>query len=75
LDLDQPHLHPLHSLVANLVHSAKGSDVTDVMVDGTWLMRDRGLLTLDEDRILYEAERHAQAMVGRGMKQVREYSA
>jgi len=75
VDLDQPHLRPLHSLVANLVHSAKGSDVTDVMVDGTWLMRDRRLLTLDEDRILYEAERHAQAMVGRGMKQVREYSA
>jgi 5-methylthioadenosine/S-adenosylhomocysteine deaminase len=75
VDLDQPHLHPIHSLVANLVHSAKGSDVTDVMVDGAWLMRDRQLLTLDEDRILFEAERHSQAMVGRGMKQVREYRA
>jgi 5-methylthioadenosine/S-adenosylhomocysteine deaminase len=75
VDLDQPHLHPVHSLVANLVHSAKGSDVTDVMVDGAWLMRDRQLLTLDEEHILYEAERHAQAMVGRGMKQVREYRA
>ncbi len=75
VDLDQPHLHPLHSLVANLVHSAKGSDVTDMMVDGVWLMRDRQLLTLDEGQVLYEAERHAQAMVGRGMKQVREYKA
>jgi len=75
VNLDAPHMRPLHSLVANLVHSAKGSDVTDVMVDGHWLMRHRELQTLDEARILYEAERHAQAMVRRGMQQVREYQA
>jgi len=45
------------------------------MVDGHWLMRHRELQTLDEARILYEAERHAQAMVRRGMQQVREYKA
>ena len=73
VDLDMPHMRPQHSLIANLVHSAKGADVTDVMVAGRWLMRDRTLLTLDEERILYEAERHAQAMVGRGMQQVRSY--
>ncbi len=73
VNLDAPHLRPRHSLIANLVHSAKGSDVTDVMVDGRWLMRNRELTTLDEERILREAENHAQAMVRRGMKQVREY--
>lgn len=73
VNLDAPHMRPLHSLVANLVHSAKGSDVTDVMVAGRWLMRNRELLTLDEERILAAAERHAHAMVGRGMTQKREY--
>jgi len=73
VNLDAPHLVPRHSLIANLVHSAKGSDVTDVMVDGRWLMRKRELVTLDEEKILREAQSHAQAMVGRGMKQVREY--
>jgi 5-methylthioadenosine/S-adenosylhomocysteine deaminase len=73
IDIDVPHMHPNHSLVANLVHSAKGSDVTDVMVEGRWLMRRRELLTLDEEQILFEAERHAHAMVTRGMSQVREY--
>jgi len=68
-------MRPVHSLIANLVHSAKGSDVTDVMVDGRWLMRNRELQTLDEARILHEAERHAQAMVRRGMQQVRRYQA
>lgn len=73
VNLDVPHMRPQHSLIANLVHSAKGSDVTDVMVEGRWLMRDRALLTLDEDRILYEADKRAREMVGRGMTQVREY--
>lgn len=73
VNLDAPHMRPIHNLVANLVHSAKGSDVTDVMVEGRWLMRNRQLQTLDEERILFEAERHAQAMVRRGMQQVRAY--
>jgi len=75
VNLDAPHMRPVHSLIANLVHSAKGSDVTDAMVDGRWLMRNRELQTLDEARILHEAERHAQAMVRRGMQQVRRYQA
>lgn len=75
VDLRAPHLRPLHDLVANLVHSAKAADVTDVMVDGRWLMRERELLTLDEERILYEADRRARAMVGKAMRQVREYRA
>ena len=72
VNLDAPHMRPIHNLIANLVHSAKGGDV---MVDGRWLMRKRELLTLDEARIMAEAESHAQAMVRRGMKQVREYKA
>ncbi len=75
VNLDAPHMRPLHNLVANLVHTAKGSDVTDVMVDGRWLMRNRELQTLDEERILFEAERHAQDMVRRGMTLKREYKS
>jgi 5-methylthioadenosine/S-adenosylhomocysteine deaminase len=73
VNLDAPHMRPVHSLIANLVHSAKGGDVTDVMVDGRWLMQNRELKTLDEARIMAEAEAHAHAMVNRGTSQVREY--
>jgi 5-methylthioadenosine/S-adenosylhomocysteine deaminase len=73
VDFDRPHLRPRHDLIANLVHSAKGADVTHVIVDGKLLMRDRALLTLDEERILYEAEQHAFRMVSQNMNQVREY--
>ncbi len=72
-DLDRPHLYPRHDLVANLVHSAKGSDVTHVIVDGRLLYRDGELLTLDEERIMAEADRHAKRMVGQPLTMVREY--
>lgn len=75
LDFDQPHLRPRHDLIANAVHTASGSDVTDVLVDGRLLMRDRALLTLDEERILYEAEQRAFRMVGQDMSRMREYRA
>lgn len=72
-DFDKPHLYPRHNLVANLVHSAKGSDVSHVIVEGELLYRDGELLTLDEERILREAERHAFRMVGTEMRSMREY--
>jgi 5-methylthioadenosine/S-adenosylhomocysteine deaminase len=72
-DLDQPHLYPRHNLVANLVHAARGSDVSHVWVDGRLLYAEGEYLTLDVERIMAEAERHARRMVGQEMKIVREY--
>ncbi len=46
-----------------------------MIVDGKLLMRDRELLTLDEERILYKAEKHAFRMVNQNMNQMREYNA
>ena len=40
---------------AQIVYASKSTDVTDVMVNGKWLMRDRQLLTLSEDELLYRA--------------------
>lgn len=73
VDMDRPHLRPRHDLIANLVHAVRGADVTHVIVDGQLLMRERELLTLDEERILYEAEQRALRMVRQNMNQVREY--
>ena len=38
-----------NAVYSQLVYAAKSTDVVDVMCDGRWLMRDRRLLTLDED--------------------------
>ncbi len=43
------------ALYAQLVYAAKSSDVRDVMCQGRWLMRERELLTLDEQALEAEA--------------------
>lgn len=73
IDMDKPHLVPRHNLISNIVHSAKAADVTHVFVDGRMIYRDNDLLTMDEDRIKYEAERGALRLVGSDLRQVREY--
>src|SRR5512134_438293 len=40
---------------AQLVYASKSTDVSDVMVNGKWLMRDRQLLTLKEEELLAQA--------------------
>ena len=52
LDLDRPHLQPIHNLPSQLVYSATGADVRDVIIDGKLVMEERKLLTLDEERII-----------------------
>jgi 5-methylthioadenosine/S-adenosylhomocysteine deaminase len=49
-----------HSIYAQIIYSAKASDVTDVMVNGRWLMQDRRLTTLDEEELLKQSQEYAQ---------------
>ena len=57
LDLDSPSLTPLNNPVAALAYSCNGSEVTDVIIDGAPVMRDRKLLTIDEERVRAEIAR------------------
>jgi 5-methylthioadenosine/S-adenosylhomocysteine deaminase len=52
VDLSGPHNQPAHDVAANLVYSARASDVQTVICDGKVLMRDRELLTLDKNEII-----------------------
>lgn len=45
---------------AQIVYAAKSTDVSDVMVNGKWLMRDRVLLTLNETELMYQAANYAK---------------
>ncbi|MGD2164161.1 MAG: amidohydrolase [Anaerolineae bacterium] len=73
LDTGGPHWHPRHDLAAGVVYAAHPADVTHVLVNGDFLLRDGELVTLDEERIRFEAERRAFRMVGTPMRQVRTY--
>ena len=69
-DLVVLNAHPLHSvpaferdpnsIYARIVYTAKSTDVTDVMCNGKWLMRDRTVLTLDEAELRREAQDQAR---------------
>ena len=47
------------AIYAQIVYSTQASDVTDVMVNGKWLMRDQQLLTLNETELLNDAAQYA----------------
>ena len=53
---DRAHLVPFLRAVSVFVHQGQARDVEDVMVDGKWIMRDGKILTMDEARILREAD-------------------
>ena len=57
LDLDASSLTPLNNPVAALSYSANGSEVTDVIIDGKPVMRNRELATIDEERVRAEIAR------------------
>lgn len=74
-DSDRPCWRPRRDLEANVVYSAKATDIDRVIVAEELLISDDQLLTLDEEQILYEAERRAFRIVGQDLRTVREYRA
>jgi len=63
VDFSKPHLTPRHNLYANLVYSARGSDVDTVVVDGKILMMKREVKTLNEAEVMQKAQRTALNLV------------
>jgi 5-methylthioadenosine/S-adenosylhomocysteine deaminase len=47
---------------AQIVYAGKSTDVSDVMINGKWVMRDRKLLTIDESELLAQAADIAKKM-------------
>lgn len=53
---NQPHFHNNPDAVySRLIYAAKSTDVAHVLCNGRWLMRDRALLTIDEEKARLEA--------------------
>ena len=47
VDLQKPHLQPVHDLVSNIVYCGKASDVDTVMVDGRIVVENRRVAGVD----------------------------
>ena len=65
VDLKKPHLVPYRDVVSNVVYAAMGSDVDTVLVDGRVLVSGGESLTLDEEKILEEAQKRQDGLISR----------
>lgn len=64
LDIDQPHFFPKTSYISHVVYSASAKDVTDVWIEGKQIVKNSECLTLDEEKVLYEAQRCFERLTG-----------
>jgi 5-methylthioadenosine/S-adenosylhomocysteine deaminase len=58
--LDAPHAVPMYNVYSQLVYALKASDVSDVMVNGKPIVRDRKMLTLDRAVVMAKAAEYQE---------------
>ncbi|MGI9036171.1 MAG: amidohydrolase family protein [Pyrinomonadaceae bacterium] len=63
VDFDSLHQTPSYNVYSTLVYTTKSSDVRTVIIDGRIVMRDRNLLTLDENAIKKNANLYKQKII------------
>ncbi|TVY11656.1 amidohydrolase [Paenibacillus cremeus] len=56
MDMEQPHFYPRTNLISHVVYSASSRDVTDVCIDGRFVVRKGECLTMDEEKVKFEAQ-------------------
>lgn len=62
VDVGKLHNTPMLNPVAALIYSTKGDDVDTVIVNGKILMEKRELKTIDEEKIIYNANKSAEIL-------------
>jgi len=65
IDLKSASLNPEHNLISNVVYSMDTESIKDVMIDGKFVMQNRKILTLDEEKIIEKTDKIAKELVNR----------
>jgi 5-methylthioadenosine/S-adenosylhomocysteine deaminase len=60
VDLDKPHLQPLHDLVRTLVYCANGADVETVIIDGKMVYERGQIKTVNEEKVIQRTKEVTQ---------------
>ncbi len=60
IDTNKPHLTPMYNPVSHLVYAAMGSDVTTSIINGTVVMEDRKLKSLDLKKVMDDVNKIAK---------------
>ncbi len=64
VDTQSPHLVPMYNPISHLVYSVRGSDVTTSVINGTVVMEDRRLLTIDMEKTMEDVHELARQIKG-----------
>ena len=56
IDFRKAHLVPTLRIVSSFIHNGLSSDVTDVMIDGEWVMRNSSIKLINEAEVIEQAE-------------------
>jgi len=62
ISLDEPNAVPMYDLYAQLAYALKGSDVETVVIGGRVIMRDRKLLTVNEEEVMAKAREYKKTV-------------
>ena len=62
IGLDEPNAVPMYDIYAQLAYALKGSDVESVVIGGKVVMRDRQLLTVNEEEALAKAREYRKTI-------------
>lgn len=65
VDWFRPHMVPMNMPLYRIAYFANGNDVSTVLVNGRVLMRDRVVLSVNEERVLTLAQREADEAIRR----------
>jgi 5-methylthioadenosine/S-adenosylhomocysteine deaminase len=62
ISLDEPNAVPMYDVYAQLAYALKGSDVETVVIAGRVVMRDRKLLTVNEEQAMAKAREYKKTI-------------
>jgi 5-methylthioadenosine/S-adenosylhomocysteine deaminase len=62
ISLDEPNAVPMYDIYAQLAYTLKASDVETVIIGGRVVMRDRKLLTVNEEQAIAKAREYKKAI-------------
>lgn len=65
INTDAPHLQPVWNPVATAVFAAQGPDVDTVVINGQTVMRNRVVLTMDEEAVVSDVRSRFRAVAAR----------
>jgi 5-methylthioadenosine/S-adenosylhomocysteine deaminase len=63
VDTNVPHMTPMYNPYSQLVYSATGGDVRDVIINGKMVLRDRNFTALDKNEIIVQVKRISEGIV------------